>query len=110
MREFGAVAFTAQVGEVKMAQFGGHDLRGGLGGGFVGKMAVTAENALLEAPRTAWAILQHLHVVIGFEYEYVRRTNAFEHELGNVAEVGDEGDVAGACAANNQPGPGRRAE
>ena len=50
MREFGAIAFAAQVGEVKVAQFAGHDIGGGLGGGFVGKMAVPAENALLEAP------------------------------------------------------------
>ena len=57
MREFGAVAFAAQMGEVKMAQFGGHDFRGGLGGGFVRKMAVTTENALLEAPWPASAIL-----------------------------------------------------
>jgi len=50
MREFGAIAFAAEMGEVKMAQFGGHDLRGGFGSGFVREMAVTAEDALLETP------------------------------------------------------------
>ena len=40
--EFGLVAFTAQVGEVKVAQSGGHDLRGGLGGGHVREMAVAS--------------------------------------------------------------------
>ena len=58
--EFGLVALAAQVREVKMLQLGGHDLRGGFGGGFVGQMAVAAEDALLEAPRTARTILQHL--------------------------------------------------
>jgi hypothetical protein len=33
--EFGTVAFAAQVGEIKVAQFGGHDLRDSFGGGFI---------------------------------------------------------------------------
>jgi len=57
-------------------------------------MAVTAKDALLEAPRTAWAILQHLHVVIGLKDEDVRGVDAVEHQLGGVAEVGGEADVA----------------
>jgi len=64
MRQFGFVTFAAEVREVKMAQAGGHDFHGGFGGGFVRKMAVTAKNALLEAPWPARTILQHLHVVI----------------------------------------------
>ena len=50
LREFGLVAFAAQVGEVKIFQFRRHDLRGGFGGGHVGEMAVPAEDALLERP------------------------------------------------------------
>ena len=50
LREFGFVAFAAQVREVKMLQAGGHDLRGGFGGGHVGQMAVPAQNALFERP------------------------------------------------------------
>ena len=57
-------------------------------------MAVTAENALLEAPRPAGAILQHLHVVIGFEHEHVRRADAFDDQFRHVPKVGDEGYVA----------------
>jgi len=94
-REFRAIAFAAEMREVKMFQFRGHDLRGGLGSGFVRKMAVASKNALLETPRSADAILQHFHVVIGFEHEDVGRTDAFEHQFRHVAEVGDEGDVAG---------------
>ena len=98
MREFGFVAFAAEMGEVKMAQFGGHDLRGGFGGGFVGKMAVTTENALLETPRPARTILEHFHVVIGFKDEHVRRTNTLEDQFRHVAEVGGKTDVAGGRA------------
>ena len=48
--EFGLVAFAAQVGEVKMFQLRGDDLRGGFGGGLVREMAVAAQDALLETP------------------------------------------------------------
>ena len=92
------VAFAAQVGEVEMFQVGAHDLRDGFGGGFVREMAVSAEDALLETPRTARTILQHLHVVIGFEDEDVRGADAVEHHPGHVAEVGDEADVAAGRA------------
>ena len=109
MRQFGLVAFAAQMGEVKMAQFGGHDLRGGFGGGIIREMAVTAKNALLETPRAARTILQHLHIVIGFEHQDVRWTDAFEHQFRHVTEVGDEGDVGRRCGSENRRGPGRRA-
>ena len=94
MREFGAIAFAAQVREVKMAQIGGHDLCDGFGGGFVREMAVVAKNSLLEAPRTARAILKHLHVVIGFENEDVRGARAFNDQFCRMAEIGDEPDIA----------------
>ena len=45
--ELGFITFAAQVCEVKLSQVGGDDLRDGLGGGDVGNMPVTAENALL---------------------------------------------------------------
>ena len=95
MGEFGAVAFPAQVGEVKVAQVGGHDLRDGLGGSFVREMAMAAKDALFEAPRTARAILQHLHIVVRFEDKDVRSARALNHQLGHVAEIGDEPEVTG---------------
>ena len=69
-------------------------MRGGFGGGDVREMSVASEDALLERPRAARTILQHLHVVIGFKDEDVRGADAVEHELGGVAEVGGEADVA----------------
>lgn len=35
MRDVRAIAFAAEMAEIQMAQFGGHDLPGGFGGGFV---------------------------------------------------------------------------
>jgi hypothetical protein len=93
--EFGLVAFTAQVGEVEVFQFGGHDLRGGFGGGLVREMAVASENALLQAPRAVDTILQQLHIMIGFEDEDVRGARALNDQFRHVTEVGDETDVAG---------------
>jgi hypothetical protein len=46
MGQFGAIALAAQMSEKQMAEFGGHNLFGGIGGGFVGQMTVAAENAL----------------------------------------------------------------
>jgi len=100
LREFGLVAFAAQVREVKLLQSGRHDLRDGVGGGGIGDVAVSSEDALLQRPRAARTILQHLHVVVGFEDEDVRGANAVEHELGDVAEVGGKTDVAGRSAQN----------
>jgi hypothetical protein len=104
LREFGLVAFAAQVGKVKIFQFRRHDLRGGFGGGHVREMAVAAEDALFERPRAARTILQHLHVVVGFEDEDVRGADAVEHELGGVAEVGGEADVAARGAQKKSDG------
>ena len=85
LREFGLVAFAAQVGEIKLLQVGGHDLGDGFGGGGVGKVAVASEDALFQSPGPARAFLQHLHVVVGFEDEHIRHADAFKHQLGDVA-------------------------
>jgi len=98
LREFRLVTFAAQMGEIEVAQAVGHDLRGGLGGGDVGEVAVAAEDALLETPRTARTILQHLHVMIGFEHEDIGGADAVEDEPGGVAKVGGEAEVAGGGA------------
>jgi hypothetical protein len=90
--EFGFVAVPAQVAEVKMTQFGGHDFRHTIRRGFVREMTVPAENALLQIPRATHAILQKLYVVIGLEHQRVGRAEAFKDELRDVAKVGGETD------------------
>lgn len=94
VREFGFVALAAQVAEIQVAQVGGHDFLGGVGGVGIGKMSVPAQDSLLQFPRAARTVLKHLHVVIGFEDEDVRGADTFDDELGHVAEVGDDADVA----------------
>jgi len=59
---------------------------------------VTAEDALLQRPRTTRTFLQHFHVVVGFKHEHVRGADAFEHELGDVAEIGGKTKIAGGGA------------
>ena len=102
MRKLGLITFAAQVGEIEMAQIGGHDLRGGFRGGFIGEMTVAAEDALFQTPGAAWTVLKHLHIVIGLQYQHIRGTRAFDHQFGHVAEVGDEPDVAGR-GVNQKP-------
>ena len=94
LREFRFVAVATQVAEVEMAQIGRNDFLNAIGSGFVGEMAVTAEDALLQTPRTMRTILQHFYIVIGFKDERVRGANALEHKLGDVPEVGGKADVA----------------
>ncbi len=81
-----------------MAQFGRDNLPGDFSGGVVGKMAVPAEDALLDAPRPFGVVLQQLEVMVGFEQQHVRGAHAFDHQFGGVAEVGQETDVAAADA------------
>ena len=98
MCQLGAVALAAQVAEVQMTQVGGHDLLGGIGGGFVGEMAVAAQDALLEAPGPAGAILEHLDVMVRLEHERMGGADALEHQARGMAEVSQETDVPGAGA------------
>ena len=102
--KFGFVALAAQVREVKLPETGRHGLRDGLGGRDIGDVAVTAEDALLERPGAARAILQHFHIVVGFEDEDVRGADAFEHEFGDVAEVGGKADRAGLSSKREADG------
>ena len=88
LREFGFVALAAQVAEIQMAELRCHDLLGGISGGFVGKMAVSAENALFQTPRPARTVLQHFHIMIGFKHEGIGVAHAFADEPREVAEVG----------------------
>jgi len=45
------IALAAQVSEIQLSQTGGHDLLRGVSAGFIGQMAVSPENALLQTPR-----------------------------------------------------------
>lgn len=57
-------------------------------------MAVPAQDALLDAPRALGVGLEQLQVMIGFQQEHVRGANAFDDEVGGMAEVGQETNVS----------------
>ena len=44
--------------------------------------------------------LQHFYVVVGFQHQHVRGADAFQHQFGDVAEVGGKTDVATGGAQN----------
>ena len=98
MGQLGAVALAAQMAEIQMPQVGGHDLLGGIRGGFIGEMSMPAQNALLQTPGAAWTILQHLHVMVGFQHQRMGRLDPFEHQPRGMAQVRQETDVPGAGA------------
>lgn len=106
MGEFGPIAVAAEVAEIQVPQFSGHNLFGGVGSTIVGKMAVPAQDALFETPRTARVIVQHFHIVIGFEQENIGGADAFYDEFGGVTEVRKKTNVARRSAQQKSNGIG----
>jgi len=86
-REIRAVAFAAQMSEIQVAQFRAHYLFSRLSSGFVGKMSMPAQDALLQTPRPMWTILKHFNVVIGFQNQHVRGANPLQNQLGRMAQI-----------------------
>ena len=106
VREFRPIAVAAEVAEIQMAQFGGHNLFRGIGRSVVGEMSVPAQDALLQAPRSAGVFLQQFHIVIGFQQEHIGGADAFDDQFGRVAEVGEETNVARRGAQQESDGIG----
>lgn len=104
VRELGAVAVAAEVAEENVPQFRGHDLFGDIRRSVVGEMAVTTEDSLLQTPRPFRVFLQHFQIVIGLEHERARGADAFEHELGGVAKIGQETHIPRRCMQEKTDG------
>lgn len=94
--DLGAVAVAAEVAEVELFQVGVDDLLEDIGGGVIGEVAVTAKDALFQTPRAARVFLQELQIMVGFQDNDVRAADAFDDELGGMAEVRKETDGASA--------------
>lgn len=86
------IAFAAEMTQEEVTQFGGHELRGGLRRRGIREMTVATQNALLKAPGAMRTVLQHFHIVIGFEQQNVRAANAFDHEAGCMTQISKEAD------------------
>ena len=57
MRQFGAIAFTAEMAQIQIPQLGRHDFLRAIRRGLIRQMPVTTEDSLLEAPRAARTFL-----------------------------------------------------
>lgn len=90
----GPVAVAAQMAKIEVRKISGDDLFRELRGGIVGEMPVPAQDALLGGPRPARVIMEHLHIVIGFEHEHMGRAHAFDDKPRGMAKIGEETDVA----------------
>src|SRR5690349_14941806 len=56
-------------------------------------MTMPAQNTLLQTPRTSWAFLQHLHVVIGFQDEHVGVSDSLGDQSRDMAQISGEAEV-----------------
>lgn len=102
--KFRPVTVTAKVTKIEVVQVCMDDFGRCRGCGFIGEMAVSAENALFEAPRSARVVLKHAHVVIGFQHEHMSGANTFEDQVCCVAEVGQETEMGRSCANEKADG------
>ena len=85
---FGRIAVAAEVNAIQMPEVWMQNLLQKISGAFVGKMAVSAGDALLEVRRAKRIVAQEIKVVIGFEQENFAFAHAIGNEAGAVAEVG----------------------
>src|SRR3989442_9668282 len=53
---------------------------------------MSAEDALLKAPRASRVILEHFHVVIGFKHQHIRAPYPLNDELGRMPKIGQNPD------------------
>jgi hypothetical protein len=88
--ELGPIAIAAQMTQINVAKISVDDGLQRFSGGFIGKMPVAAGNALLQAPWTAWILLQHLQIVIRFENENVGGAHSFADKARGMAEVSEK--------------------
>ena len=56
-------------------------------------MSVPAEDALLEVPWPMWIIVQHVHVVIGFQQQHFCLAYTIGNQPGAMAKVSQETDL-----------------
>ena len=77
--QFGRVAVAAEMYTENVLQVDMDKLLQEIGRAFIGKMSVPAEDALLEVPWPMWIIVQHVHVVVGFQQQHL----GLAHAIGN---------------------------
>ncbi len=89
----GVVVYFRKVRENEVARFPVKSFRVAkiFAYGIVREMAGAAHHALLDVPGV-WADLEHFEIVIGFEDEAIGAAKMVFHQLGQIAEVGHDGE------------------
>lgn len=78
--------------QIEMPQLRCDDFLDDVGGGFVRKMSVAAQNSLLQTPGTLRIILEHFDIVICFQQKDVCLANSFHHESRRVTQISEKPD------------------
>ena len=105
--EIGVVVFLGDVGEDKMTDAGIEAF--GVGEEFadrvVGEVASAGEYALFDDPGVR-ADLEHVEIVIGFEDEAIGLAEVDSDVIGQIAEIGADGDLGAVGAESESNGVG----
>ena len=105
--EIGIVVFLGNVGEDEIADAGIEGL--GIGKKFadrvIRKMASARKDALLDHPRIG-ADLEHVEIVIRFEDEAIGLAEMDSDVIGQIAEIGADGDLGAVGAESESNGVG----
>lgn len=88
------VAVAAEVSEVNLAPTRLGNAGEKFEGILVGEVAVASADALFDGKGPMGVLIEKVVVVIGLQNEGIHFADAFAHELGHVAEVGDPGEAA----------------
>ncbi len=105
--EIGIVVFLGDVGKDQMADAGIEPF--GIGEEFadsmIGEVTGTGKDALLDYPRIG-PDLEHVEIVIGFEDEAIGLAEMDSDVIGQVAEIGADGDLGAVGAEGESDGVG----
>jgi len=105
--EMGVIVFLGKMGEDKIARASVEAFGVGekFADGMIREMAGAAENALLDDPGIR-ADLEHVEIVIGFEDEAIGLAEMDSDVIGQVAEIGADGDLGAVGAEGESDGVG----
>ena len=107
LRDVGSVVLLGEMREDEMARAAVENFRIGekFADDVVRKMPGAAHDALLDVPGIG-ADLEHVEIVIGFEDQEIGFAQMVLHQFGQVAEVGDDGDLRAVRAKGEADGIG----
>src|SRR4051812_41815549 len=93
LREIGPITIAAQVREIEVRKVRADDLLGNFGSGIIRKVAMAAEDTLLDAPRPARVVLEQFQIMIGLQKKHIASANALNDEFCGVTKVRKKADI-----------------